>query len=187
MSPSGRVEAEVVRRVAAGDREAFALVVRAYQGELLALAWRLLGDRHAAEDAVQDSLLAAFRTAREVTPAKGWRPWLLTITLNRCRDRLRARLRRPRGLDPEILALRAAGDPGPRDAAEEGERRDEVRRALGELPSRLREAVVLHVHHGLSFTQSASVLGVPVSTLKSRVAAALARLERRLRGVGHGL
>jgi RNA polymerase sigma-70 factor (sigma-E family) len=154
-----------------GVDESFAAFVTHQQGSLLRLAFLLAGDRSRAEDLVQRALRATYRRwdrgIRHGNPAFAVRRALVTAHTSRRRFwRERVARRRP---DPTA--------PGSADRLDDTE---QLRRALGLLPPRLRAAVVLRYFLDLSVLQAAQVMGCPESAVDSQVAQGLARLHRTL-------
>jgi RNA polymerase sigma-70 factor (ECF subfamily) len=146
------------------DEMRFDQVAREYGARLYTVAYRLLGDRADAEDAVQRALMKCF-AARDTYSAR-WAlsTWLYRALTNVCIDELRRRRSR-------TAALRASSDLGPRHAGAgtAGERVD-VERALAEVPREARVLLALHYVDGLSFVELARVRGISVNTVKSQLA-----------------
>lgn len=170
-TPGGESDAHVVRRVLAGDGEAFAVLVERHYDRCLRLALHLLGDRAEAEDAVQESLLRAYRHLGGYREQDRFGAWLARIVVNRCRV-ARARARRPL---PHALEWGTDGAAEP--DAEALARRDELRHLLAALPPEQREAVVLRFADDLTFDEMAAVTGATVGALKMRVQRACRRLR----------
>ncbi|HHC08387.1 MAG TPA: sigma-70 family RNA polymerase sigma factor [Actinobacteria bacterium] len=162
---------------------AFADVVRVYQDGIYSGAVQLTRDRHDAEDVVQETFVRAYRALQRY-PARRRAElrlggWLWTIALDVCRNRHRARSRRP---DETTLAVLvdpsdpAADDPAAvLDGAAEIE---EWRRRLADLPEPQRNAVVLRHVVGLGYDEIAAATGRPVGTVKADVHRGIRRLER---------
>jgi RNA polymerase sigma-70 factor (ECF subfamily) len=137
------------------------------------LALRKLGDRGRAEDAVQETFASIWRSAGSYKPDRGpGAPWLYAVARNAIVDRARARTDTPTELQDE-QADEAAG---PADNAEQSWVAWRVHRALEELPEREREVVALAYWSGLSQSEVAEFLGLPLGTVKTRTRAALAHL-----------
>lgn len=156
------------------DPEAFVDLVGAYQDRLYNFAWRYLGRREDAEEAVQDALLRAHRDLyRRLPPERvqnlALTPWLYKITLNTCRNRVRRRQVPAADLEAAEVGLAADGGADPALAGERAALRRALEDELRRLPSRYRAAVVLHLVEGLSYPDVAAVLGLPVGTAKSHV------------------
>lgn len=171
-------DAALLVRVAGGDREAFELLYRRYIRSIYGLALRRLRDRERAEDAVQETFAAVWRSASSYKPERGpAAPWLYAIARNAIVDRFRGRLE-PTGEVPELVS----GEPGPADRAEESYVSWRVHRALEELSDREREVVELAYWSGLSQSEVAEYLHIPLGTVKTRTRSALAKLADVLEG-----
>ena len=167
-------------RVATGDRGAFDELYKRYVRSVFGLALRRLGDRGRAEDAVQETFAAVWRSARSYRPERGpAAPWLYAVARNAITDRLRARTETPGEL-PDT----PADEPGPSERAETAYVSWQVHRALEGLPRREREVVELAYWSGLSQSEVADFLGIPLGTVKTRTRSALMRLADLLDGEG---
>jgi len=180
-----RDERELVRRCREGSEAAYAELVRAHRPRLFLLAYRLTGDRETAEDVVQETFLAAFRSIEKVDPRPSLSPWLNTIVLRTAgRAASRARSRAGTSLDQATFdpthasaTAHAIGDslhdldPGgdPYAAAEAAELRRDLAAALIELPFKYRAAVVLRHVIGLDYAEAARELDLPLNTFKSHL------------------
>ena len=179
-----RDERELVRRCREGSEAAYAELVRSHRPRLYVLAYRLTGDRETAEDVVQETFLAAFRSIEKVDPRPSLSPWLNTIVLRtagRAASRARSRASQSldqvtwgewaSGLSPSLGNSMAEGDPGadPHAAAEAAELRRALAAAVVELPFKYRAAVVLRHVMGLDYADAANQLGVPLNTFKSQL------------------
>jgi RNA polymerase sigma-70 factor (ECF subfamily) len=171
-------DAALIRRVADGDREAFDRLYRRYARAVFGLALRRLGDRDRAEEAVQETFASVWRSARSYKPERGpGGPWLYAIARNAIVDRFRAR-GEPAAEAPETAAI----DAGPDERAETGWVAWRVHRALEELPEHERTVIELAYWSGLSQSEVAAFLDVPLGTVKTRTRAALGRLADLLEG-----
>jgi RNA polymerase sigma-70 factor (ECF subfamily) len=163
-----RDDAALLRAHAAGDRYAFAEVVRRHRDRLWAVALRTLGDPEEAADALQDALLSAYRAAAGFRGDSAVTTWLHRIVVNACLDRVRRRQSRPTVPLSEV-------DPPPAPAPD----RDTamvVHAALAQLPIEQRAALVLVDLQGYGVADAAGILGVAEGTVKSRCARGRARL-----------
>ena len=198
-SPGPASDAELVARVAAGDESAFGEVYDRYAQAVFGSAARLLGDRGAAEEVVQETWLTLWNRADRYDAARGSLvAWLLAIARNRSMDRFRAARRQPSlvpigstGDEPDDAALEralAAGEPigtpdtdvDPEAAATRRWTRAVVRSVLTTLPDAERMALELAYDDGLSQAEIAARTGWPLGTVKTRTRRGLLRLRDAL-------
>ena len=149
------------------DARTFARASEEYAARLYTVAYRLLGNRADAEDAVQRALLKAFEARESYTPRWALSTWLYRVLTNVCIDELRRRRRVP----PEPL-------PDGR-AATQVERTD-LARAFGTVPREARVLLALHYVNGLSYRELAAIRGISVNTVKSQLARGKAILKQAL-------
>jgi RNA polymerase sigma-70 factor (ECF subfamily) len=146
---------------------------------MLGLALRMLRDRSRAEDAVQETFAAVWRSARSYRPERGpAAPWLYAVARNAIVDRARARRESTFAEPPDT----AESGPGPADRAESSWVSWRVHRAVEELPEHEREVLELAYWSGLSQSEVAQFLQLPLGTVKTRTRSALARLADVLEG-----
>lgn len=161
----------------AGDREAFAELVRRHRDRLWAVAVRTLHDREEAADALQDALLKAYRSAAGYRGEAAVTTWLHRIVVNACLDRVRRRQARPTvplpGSSAEDDGHRR---PEPASPVIDHETNLVVRAALAQLPEEQRAAIVLVDLQGYPVAEVATILGVAEGTVKSRCSRGRARL-----------
>src|SRR3989442_9940492 len=152
-------DGDLLLHIADGDSAAFDVLYRRYSRPVLGLALRLLRDRSRAEDAVQETFAAIWRSAGSYRPDRGrGAPWLYAVARNAIVDRARAR-REPTFPDvPE----QAAPDPGPAQRAESSYVSWRVHRAVHDLPANEREVLELAYWGGLSQSEVATFLGLPL-------------------------
>jgi RNA polymerase sigma-70 factor (ECF subfamily) len=173
---------ELLAAISRGDEQALASLYDRYGRIAYGLALRILRDPALAQDAVQDAFLSAWRTAVSFDPGRGnARTWLLTLVHRRAVDLVRREERR-RG-DPLADVPVASGD-ATDEAAEVRDERRRVQAALAQLTADQREALELAYYGGLSQSELAERLGVPLGTVKSRMFAGLARLRDLLGETG---
>jgi RNA polymerase sigma-70 factor (ECF subfamily) len=165
-------DGELIRRTADGDRGAFDVLYRRYSRPVFGLALRRLGDRGRAEDAVQETFASIWRAARSYRPERGpGAPWLYAVARNAITDRGRARAEPPTEV-PDSPSSEA----GPAERAESGWTAWRVHRALEELNENERKVIELAYWSGLSQSEIAEFLNIPLGTVKTRTRAALGRL-----------
>jgi len=179
VDPSEVSDADLLARVGEHDREAFEILYGRYVRPVFSLALRRLGDRGHAEDAVQEAFAAIWRSASTYRPERGAAGgWLYTVARNAIVDRLR---RNGPASDSELPDL-ASSEAGPAEQAEDSYVSWRVHRALEELPPREREVIELAYWSGLSQSEVADYLGLPLGTVKTRTRSGLARLADQLEG-----
>lgn len=173
----------IVRQVRAGDAEAYALLVDRYHDHFARLARHLVGNPQDAEEVLQDTFVRAYRALDRYDPRERFGAWLLRILVNRART-VTARDRNRERLLAEGMAEfaePAVAHPEERDAL-----RDEVARALAQLPAEQREAFLLHHVEGLSYEEMMTATGMGLSALKMRVKRSCDRLRELLQEVYRG-
>jgi RNA polymerase sigma-70 factor (ECF subfamily) len=171
-------DGDLIRRVARRDANAFEVLYHRYARPVFGLALRRLGDRMRAEDAVQETFAAVWRSARTYKPDRGaGAPWLYAVARNAIVDRSRNRPDLPAEV-PDA----PTGELGPQERAEASYVSWRVHRALEELPENERDVIELAYYAGLSQSEVADFLGIPLGTVKTRTRAGLARLADLLEG-----
>ena len=170
-----------------GDHAALGRLYDRHAGVLLALGFRILGDRGRAEDVLHDVFLEAWHHAADFDPARGtMRSWLATRMRSRALDRRTAVLRQQRLAEEatqQAEALQTSPEAGDdRSLALDGGR---IHSFLSGMPSDLAAVIELAYFQGLSSSETASRLAIPVGTVKSRMARALTMLRQDL-GDGGG-
>ncbi len=173
---------DLVTLVERGDADAFEVIYERHSTVAYSLAFRLLGDRQAAEDLVQDAFLAVWRGAASYASNRGSvRTWLLSILHNRGVDRLRtlgAMARRQDAL--EQVELRRPDAPDAATLGVEQAMAGSVRDELGSLPAEQHEVLRLAYYGGFTHHEIAEMLSLPLGTVKSRMRLGLERLRRGL-------
>jgi RNA polymerase sigma-70 factor (ECF subfamily) len=171
-------DGDLIQRVGIGDRSAFEVLYRRFARPVLGLALRRLGDRGRAEDALQETFTSVWRSASTYKPERGpGAPWLYAVARNAIVDRGRSRAETPAD-PPEEEAV----EPGPPEQAEASWLSWRVHLALEELPEHERTVLELAYWSGLSQSEVATFLNIPLGTVKTRTRSALARLADTLEG-----
>jgi RNA polymerase sigma-70 factor, ECF subfamily len=171
-------DGDLIRRVARRDANAFEALYHRFARPVFGLALRRLGDRMRAEDAVQETFAAVWRSARTYKPDRGaGAPWLYAVARNAIVDRSRSRTEPP-GEVPDI----ASTELGPDERAEASYVSWRVHRALESLSPNERDVIELAYYGGLSQSEVADFLGIPLGTVKTRTRAGLGRLADLLEG-----
>jgi RNA polymerase sigma-70 factor (ECF subfamily) len=173
----------LVSAALAGDSDSFNQLVERYQNRAYGLCFRMLGDSDAAADVAQDAFISAYR---HLPSLRGeFRPWLMRIVANACRDVLRSNKRHPSvSLDTnprdedESPALQIAdSNPNPEEHLMRAEMHRTISVALLQIPQDQRTVVILSDIDGMSYDEIAEVTGANIGTVKSRLNRARARLR----------
>jgi RNA polymerase sigma-70 factor (ECF subfamily) len=177
---------EVVRRVQAGETEAFEVLVEKYKRKTFRLAYGVLRDQEEALDVAQEAFVKAFRSLPKFKGESAFYTWLFRITMNVALDRKRQRTSRARSLGTEDVPpeewerTAVSTDISPDDEAVSAERRARIGRALESLPEHHRSIIILSDIEGLSYREIAEVLAIPMGTVMSRLHNARKRLREVL-------
>jgi RNA polymerase sigma-70 factor (ECF subfamily) len=173
-------DGELVARIAKGDQGAVRALVDRHIGALMAVARRMLGSQHEAEEVVQDVFLRVWTNAAKWQPGQAkFATWMHRVAINLCYDRLRRR----REVSVDTLPERPDPAPGAEVGLEEGDLARLMDAELQELPERQRSALVLCHYQGLSQSEAAEILDISVEALESLLSRARRRLRDRLAGV----
>jgi RNA polymerase sigma factor (sigma-70 family) len=177
--PPSIVTAEEVGLFRSGDADAVRTVYRAYGRLVFAIAHKVLGSHELAEEATQQTFVKAWRAAASFDPSRDLGPWLATIARRTAIDLYRRESRRAALSLDEVSPAHPGVVELPHDIQRSFEMW-EIRRALTELPAEDANVVRLQHVEGLTHTEVAKRLGVPVGTVKSRSFRAHRRLAARL-------
>ena len=179
----GQLDSQLVALVADGDAIALEALYDRYGTAAYSLALRILTDQRLAEDVVQEVFLSLWRDARRFDPARGTvATYLLSMTHHRSVDAVRKEehLRRRHGAD-ETVPPPAEQTSTPEDEVDVAERRGQIRAALAGLPQAQREALLLAYFGGYTQREIASLAGIPLEMVKTRMVAGMRRLKDELR------
>jgi RNA polymerase sigma-70 factor, ECF subfamily len=174
------------------NRRAFEELVQRFERELFSYLRRYLGDATMAEDVFQATFLQLHLKADQFEEGRKVRPWLYTIATNQAIDAQRRNRRHKmvsldrRGNTDSVgddvgslIELLTSKEPGATTNLEGEERRQWIQRAVQELPETLRQAVLLVYYQGMKYREAADVLEIPVGTVKSRMHAAILKLNEQ--------
>ncbi len=175
----------LLARIANGDRRAFETLYDRYSAVIFGMALRMLGDRGAAEEAVQEIFWRVWQRLGSFDRSRAFAPWLFGIAHNYCIDELRRRKVRPQSVyeddeHPILSDIPDESDVG--DAAIVAEQQRTVRAAIEQLPDEQRQALVLAYYGGLTQQEIATRLGNPLGTVKTRMRLGLQKLRALLEG-----
>jgi RNA polymerase sigma-70 factor (ECF subfamily) len=173
------------------DPEAFEVFYDRHGGAAFSLAYRIVGERSAAEDVTQEAFLSIWRSGARYDRARGSvRAWTLGIVRNRAIDALRRQSGKAPKLtfdDEAVLEQRPSEDLTDEQALQRESAR-QVRGALGELPSEQSKVIELAYFGGFSHSEIAEMLGMPLGTVKGRMRLGIEKIRMQLaEGLGFGL
>ena len=172
-----------------GDREVFAQIVQLYEHELYNYLHRYMGSAEMAEDAFQATFLQVHLKCEQFDRGRKLRPWLYAIATNQAIDAQRRNKRhRMASLDQtntkhddelgKLMDLLVSAEPDPVDVVDAGDNQQWVRDEISSLPDHLRSVVGLVYFQGMKYREAAEALAIPVGTVKSRLHAAVLKLNQ---------
>lgn len=174
-------ERETYRAAIHGDREAFEMIIRTHSRQLYAIAYGILQNREEAEDAVQDSLVKAWKSRWRVRDPEKFPAWLGTITRHRAHDIFRrrrmGRLPKTAAEDLTVSTVSFSGLGG----ADEAERLAKVQAALATLPELHRAAITLRYFEEMDYRTIENTLGLSNGALRGILGRAMASMRKQLR------
>ena len=178
-----RTDGELVDLCLAGNRQAFAEIVRRHKVQIYRIVVRLVGDEDEALDILQEAFVSAHAALRRYDKARPMRAWLTRIAINKARDWRRRRI--VRRLIWAILPIEHAADtpddtPSPEIAASDRQELARVAGAIGQLPANLREVLILRTLEGQSQAEAAEILGISEKAIETRLYRARRTLTERL-------
>src|SRR5690625_4888237 len=187
-SSAAAVDQELVKRVQAGDKSAFDLLVLKYQNRLVNLITRYVRDPVEALDVAQETFIKAYRALPNFRSESSFYTWLYRIGVNTAKNHLVAQSRRPPESDIDAQDAEQYDDESRLKEQETPEglvERDEVARtiiaAIDELPEDLRTAITLRELEGLSYEEIAQAMECPIGTVRSRIFRAREAIDKKLR------
>lgn len=175
---AGPEDGELVALALRGHPEAFATLVERYDRAVYHLAYRTLHDVEDARDATQEAFFKAFRSLRTFKPGARFSTWIFAIAYHGCCDRLSRRKR----YSSDELPDRADSSPGPEQQTIALDEAQRLRSAIDRLPEKYRTVVTLYHLQGKQYDEIATVLGLPMGTVKTHLFRAKEQLRRLLAG-----
>ena len=169
---------KLMARVSSGDREAFGTIVRGHQERMQRFAWRMLGDRDAASDVVQEAFVRVWQSRASYAPTASLSCFLLRVVRNACIDHIRASKKWDSVRIDDDVPLNG---PSCEALAESSVLHDAIGQVLLRIPEIQRVIFVLSEYEGLSYQEIAEVVGCPYGTVASRKYAAVEALRTQLR------
>jgi RNA polymerase sigma-70 factor (ECF subfamily) len=184
-----QTDEDLLLRFSSGETSAFGELVRRYERELYGYLRRYLGDASLAEDVFQNTFLQLYLKSHQYEAGRPVRPWLYTIATHQAIDALRRNNRHQAVSLEQSRAETSAGEVGslmdtlesasaaPLETVADEERRERIRASVERLPEFLRQVLILAYYQGLKYREIADILDIPVGTVKSRLHAALVKLQ----------
>ncbi|HEY5015135.1 MAG TPA: sigma-70 family RNA polymerase sigma factor [Acidimicrobiia bacterium] len=178
-APDLRLDEDLARRASSGDRAALEALLARHLDQIHAICRRVLGHPEDALDATQEALIAISRGIHRFDGRSRFTTWMYRVATNAALDEARRRRRRP--IASEHLPEKASAA----DATDAVDARLDVDEALATLPPEFRAAVALRDLAGLDYAEIAVVLGIPIGTVRSRIARGRGALADRLGNRDH--
>lgn len=177
MRDDSPLEADLIRRVAQSDQKAFLQLYDRFAARVYGLSLRMMGNAMAAEDVAQESFLKIWSRASTYRRDRGSLiAWILTITRRTALDRIRADARRSSPADPSDPERLLLDLPDPQTSSSEARWRS-LHLMMGELPAEQRQVIDLAYFNGLSHSQIAEYLKLPLGTVKTRLRLGMEKLR----------
>jgi RNA polymerase sigma-70 factor (ECF subfamily) len=176
-------DTQIIKRTLDGEPEAFSMLVRRWERQIYCLTLRMLGRDEEAKDATQETFLSAYRNLSKFRGEAKFSSWIYRIALNVCNTKLRSRSKSTISLDEqrETTGFELAADINDlSEGIQQEQVAGHVRRALNGLPSEMRQVIIMKEYEGLKFSEIAEILGIPISTVKTRMYTGLNELRKRL-------
>ncbi len=169
-------DAVLMREVASGRRESLEVLIRRHGCDVLTFIARTINQSHRRDDVFQDVFLAVWKNRFQYQYPRPFKPWLLKITANKCREHLRSGKQRAWSLTDDPLS--AADQPDASLISRETS--DVIASSVARLPQNQRTVVVMRIWNGLSYAEIAQATGSSEGTVRSRMHHALNRLRQKL-------
>ena len=176
-----------IKQVLKGDQNAFSDIVNLYQNRLYQVCYRMLGNKHEAEDIAQEAFVRAYTNLHTFDQKRKFSTWLYRIATNLCIDRIRkkkpdyyldAEVAGTDGLD--MYSQIAADDQLPEEQLEQMELQDRIQYEISRLPDKYRSAIVLKYMEELSLQEISEILDLPLGKVKTRIHRGREALRKQL-------
>jgi RNA polymerase sigma-70 factor, ECF subfamily len=179
-----------IKQVIKGDQDAFGEIVEIYKNSIYQLCYRMLGNRHEAEDIAQEAFIRAYVNIRSFNQDLKFSTWLFRIATNLCIDRLRKK-KPDYYLDAEVAGTEgltmysqvSSDSPLPETEVESLELQETVQKEILKLPEKYRSAIVLKYMEDMSLNEISEILELPLGTVKTRIHRGREALRQQLRYV----
>ncbi len=176
MTDDRPTDANLMRDVALGRRDSLELLIRRHGSDVLTFIGRMIHESHRRDDVFQDVFLAVWQSRHQYEYPRAFRPWLLKIAANKCREHLRGGRRIAWSLEDREVSV--DGEPDASMISQETS--DLIAASLERLPKNQRMVVVLRIWNGLSYAEIAQITGRREGTVRSSMHHALKCLRERL-------
>lgn len=179
-----------IKQVIKGDQDAFAEIIEIYKNSIYQLCFRMLGNRHEAEDMAQEAFIRAYVNINSFNQDLKFSTWLFRIATNLCIDRIRKK-KPDYYLDAEVsgtdgltmYSQLASDSPLPEKELESLELQETVQKEIMNLPEKYRSVIVLKYIEELSLNEISEILDMPLGTVKTRIHRGREALRQQLRYV----
>ncbi|MCM3729076.1 RNA polymerase sigma factor SigW [Neobacillus cucumis] len=179
-----------IKQVIKGDQDAFGEIVEIYKNSVFQLCYRMLGNRHEAEDIAQEAFIRAYVNIQSFKQDKKFSTWLFRIATNLCIDRIRKK-KPDYFLDAEVAGTEgltmysqiSSDSPLPESEVESLELQETVQKEILKLPEKYRSAIVLKYMEDMSLNEISEILNLPLGTVKTRIHRGREALRQQLRYV----
>jgi RNA polymerase sigma-70 factor (ECF subfamily) len=176
-------DTQIIEQTLGGEPDAFNVLVKRWERHIYGLTLRILGRDEEAKDATQETFLSAYRNLSKFRGEAKFSSWIYRIALNVCNTRLRTRPKNALSIEEqhEATGFELAADNQDLGAGIQQEQITRyVRRALQALPAEMRQVIIMKEYEDLKFSEIAEILGIPLSTVKTRMYTGLSELRKRL-------
>ncbi len=176
-------DTQIIEQILGGEPEAFNVLVRRWERHIYGLTLRMLGRDEEAKDATQETFLSAYRNLSKFRGEAKFSSWIYRIALNICNTKLRSRSKTFISLEEQREETGfeiAVEDRELGNHIQQEQIARHVRRALQALPAEMRQVIIMKEYEGLKFAEIAEILGIPLSTVKTRMYTGLAEMRKRL-------
>ncbi|CAN7594964.1 MULTISPECIES: RNA polymerase sigma factor SigW [Bacillaceae] len=179
-----------IKQVLKGDQNAFAELVELYKDKVFQICFRMLGNRHEAEDIAQEAFIRAYVNIETFNQKRKFSTWLFRIATNLCIDRIRKK-KPDYFLDAEVAGTEgltmysqvAADVQLPEDEVENMELQETIQKEISKLPEKYRSVIVLKYIEELPLQEISDILDLPLGTVKTRVHRGREALRKQLRSL----
>ena len=194
MAKTEQTDTELFNLYIAGDKDAFREIVNRYKDMLYGFLRRFLNQQEIVEEVFQETFLQLYKSRESFDSDRSLRPWLFTIAANKARDTLRKQQRNntislgtisePSDLTTDdVLNSLTSYEITPYDEATKAETAEKVRGIIEDMPTNLKEILLLAYFEQFSYKQMAQILSIPIGTVKSRLHTAIVHFTRKWKSV----